>query len=62
MKIHLNLNEKSALTKMQFDIWLTHFNNKVNELFEGNTALLAKQRAMSVATVMQVKIAQSKKP
>ncbi len=62
MKIHLNLNEKSALTKMHFDIWLKHFNKTVNELFEGDIAFIAKQRASSVATVMQIKIAQNKKP
>jgi hypothetical protein len=31
-------------------------------MFEGNIALLAKQRAKSVATLMEIKIAQNKKP
>ncbi len=62
MKIHMDLNDKASLTKTHFDIWLQHFNNTVDELFEGNIALLAKQRAGSVATLMQIKIAQNKKP
>ncbi|MEO5782197.1 MAG: group III truncated hemoglobin [Ginsengibacter sp.] len=62
MKIHMDLNEKTPLTKIHFEIWLKHFTNTVDELFEGNIALLAKQRAKSVATVMQIKIALNKKP
>ena len=62
MKIHMDLNEKVPLTKIHFDTWLKHFTNTVDEFFEGNIALLAKQRAKSVATVMQIKIAQDKKP
>ena len=62
MKIHMDLNKKAPLTKIHFDTWLKHFNNTVDEFFEGNIALLAKQRATSIATVMQIKIVQSKKP
>ena len=62
MKIHMELNDKTPLTKTHFDIWLQHFNITVDELFEGDVALLAKQRAKSVATLMQIKIVQIKKP
>ena len=62
MKIHMDLNEKVPLTKIHFDTWLKYFNTTVDEFFEGNIALLAKQRATSIATVMQIKIVQSKKP
>ena len=62
MKIHMDLNEKTPLTKLHFNIWLNHFNTTVDELFDGDVALLAKQRATSIATVMQIKIAQDKKP
>ena len=58
MKIHLDLNDKSPLTKSHFEIWLKHFAATLDELFEGNIALRAKQRATSVATIMQIKIAQ----
>ncbi len=56
MKIHLDLNDKTQLTKNHFDVWLKHFTVCVDELFEGNIAVKAKQRALSVATVMQIKI------
>lgn len=61
MKIHLELNDKIPLEKVYFDVWLNHFNNSIEEFFEGDIALLAKQRARSVATVMQIKIAQKNK-
>jgi hemoglobin len=61
MKIHMDLNEKSPLTKDHFNVWLSHFTATVDGLFEGEVALRAKQRAQSVATVMQIKIAQNKK-
>lgn len=62
MKIHMDLNEKVELTKDHFNVWLNHFNSTVDELFEGDIVLLAKQRAKSVATLMEIKIAQNKKP
>ena len=62
MKIHMDLNEKTSLTKEHFSVWLTHFAATIDELFEGDIALLAKQRARSVATLMEIKIAQNKKP
>jgi hemoglobin len=61
MKIHMNLNEKTPLLRSHFDVWLQHFTDTVDQLFEGTVALLAKQRAASVATVMQIKIAQKPK-
>ena len=61
MKIHLDLNDRTVLTKEHFDVWLTHFNATVDALFEGDIATLAKQRARSVATLMQIKIAQKNK-
>lgn len=60
MKIHLDLNEKTPLTKQHFDTWLNHFTNTLDELFQGDVALLAKQRAVSIATVMQIKMKQRK--
>lgn len=62
MKVHMVLNDKTPLSKEHFNVWLTHFTFTVDELFEGNIALLAKQRARSVATLMEIKIAQNKKP
>jgi len=39
-----------------FQRWIHLFTETVDELFEGNTSELAKQRATSIATVMQIKM------
>lgn len=59
MKIHVDLNAKEPLKKDHFDQWLAMFNETVDELFHGEKASLAKTRALSIATVMQIKIHQN---
>ena len=56
MKVHLDLNQKVPLEKRHFDEWLKLFNETVDELFTGESASLAKTRALSMATVMQIKL------
>ncbi|HMK03838.1 MAG TPA: group III truncated hemoglobin [Ferruginibacter sp.] len=56
MQLHKNLNRVVPLTSVHFDQWYYLFSTTVDELFEGETASLAKQRAQSIATVMQLKI------
>ena len=58
MQPHLILNQKSPLQKHHFETWLRYFNETADELFEGKNAFLAKERALSIATVMQIKISQ----
>jgi|SRR5687768_9956770 len=58
MQPHLILHQKSPLQKHHFETWLTYFNGSVDELFEGEKAFLAKERALSIATVMQIKVSQ----
>ena len=58
MQPHLILNQKSPLQKHHFETWLRYFNNTVDELFEGEKAFIAKERAQSIATVMQIKLVQ----
>jgi hemoglobin len=58
MKIHLEMAKQTPLLKHHFDTWLTYFNSAVDELFEGTIAFKAKERALSIATVMQIKIHQ----
>jgi hemoglobin len=58
MQPHLILHEKSPLTKHHFETWLRYFKESVDELFEGDKAFIAKERAQSIATVMQIKISQ----
>lgn len=56
MQAHISLNEKIPLTKAHFDQWLNLFKSTVDELFEGEIANNAKTRAISIATMIQIKI------
>lgn len=58
MQPHMILHQKSPLQKHHFETWLGYFNATVDELFEGEKASLAKQKALSIATIMQIKIHQ----
>lgn len=60
MKIHLEMATKTPLLKQHFETWLLYFNSTIDEFFEGPIAFKAKERALSIATVMQIKIAQQK--
>ncbi len=60
MQPHLDLHQKSPLTKHHFETWLRFFKETVDENFEGEIAFIAKERATSIATVMQIKIIQLK--
>jgi hemoglobin len=54
--IHKAFNDRNPLCKEQFKQWEYLFTTTVDELFQGEKAELAKQRAISISTVMQVKI------
>ena len=56
MPAHISLHEKSPMKKEHFDRWIQLFSSTVDELFQGEKAELAKTRALSIATVMQIKI------
>lgn len=56
MQPHMVLHQKSPLKKEHFDTWLSCFHGTVDSMFEGEKAILAKQRATSVATLMQIKV------
>lgn len=60
LQTHKQIHEAKPLSQENFDQWLHLFFNTVDELFEGEKAELAKQRAKSIATVMQIKIIQPK--
>lgn len=53
---HLELHDEHRLTPEHFQIWLAYFNQTVDDLFAGEKAQLAKQRAYSIAVIMQMKI------
>ncbi len=59
MVAHSKLHAREPLTKEHFQKWLHLFTETVDELFDGDKAEFTKQRALSIATVMQIKISQS---
>lgn len=59
MRVHQQLNSRSPMLEEHFtrwtDLWCAH----VDALFHGPVAERAKQRAISIATVMRLKVAQT---
>ncbi|RYZ56165.1 MAG: group III truncated hemoglobin [Sphingobacteriales bacterium] len=56
MKAHMKLNSLSPMKPEHFRAWVRLFHQNLDELFEGPVAELARQRAASIATVMELKI------
>jgi hemoglobin len=59
MQLHLNLHAQSPLLPQHFETWLRYFKETVDEMFEGEKAFLAIERANSIATVMKIKTQQA---
>ena len=59
---HIELNKKEALVDNQFDQWEKLFAETIDELFVGEMATLAKQRAKAMRFLIQFKIEKSKEP
>ncbi len=60
--VHQHLHEQSAFEEKHFTHWVQLFQSTVDELFEGEKAELAKQRALSIATVMKIKTVHGASP
>ncbi|MCU0387106.1 MAG: group III truncated hemoglobin [Chitinophagaceae bacterium] len=56
MVVHKHLHERFPLDKSDFARWLKLFTQTVDDMFSGDRAEAIKQRAISIATVMQIKI------
>lgn len=56
LKTHQALHQKYSLKEEHFRRWLELFIEAVDELYAGEKAELAKQRAASISTIMQIKI------
>lgn len=56
LRVHKELDAKSPLRKEHFDVWLSLFIETVDALFQGQHANLAKERASSIAMVMQLRL------
>lgn len=60
--VHQHLHQLSAFEEKHFERWVQLFQSTVDELFTGDKAELAKQRALSIATVMKLKTIYLNKP
>lgn len=56
MEVHRHIHELSAIKKEHLDRWVSLFTNTADELFEGERTMLIKQRARSIATLMDIKL------
>ena len=56
MEVHRHIHHLSAIQKEHLDRWVKLFSETVDELFEGDKATLMKQRARSIATLMDIKL------
>ncbi|MEW7280650.1 group III truncated hemoglobin [Aquimarina sp. 2201CG1-2-11] len=56
IKIHKDLQVKKQLEKIHFHTWLNLFNETVDTHFKGEKAELIKTRALSIATILQIKL------
>ena len=58
-EVHLKLHQRIPMERAHFDRWLELFRGTVDRLFSGPNAEEAKMRALSIATVMLVKVQQT---
>jgi len=61
LKTHQALHKKNTLNENHFKQWVQLFVATVDELFEGEKAELAKQKAFSISSVMQLKMFDNEK-
>ena len=55
MGIHQHINQLSNINKNHLDRWVELFTGTIDEFFAGEKAILMKQRARSIATLMDIK-------
>jgi hemoglobin len=58
-EVHLKLHQRIPMERAHFDRWLELFRSTVDALFIGPNAEEAKLRALSIATVILVKVGQN---
>jgi hemoglobin len=56
MEVHQHIHLISSIRKEHLDHWVKLFHQTVDERFRGSRALLMKQRAQSIATLMNIKL------
>lgn len=53
---HLKMQQQKPFSEKHFNSWISMFNRSVDEHFQGENSHAAKSRALSIATVMKIKI------
>jgi hemoglobin len=56
MEVHQHIHQLSTIKKEHLDRWVSVFTQTVDTCFEGEKATLMKQRAASIATLMDIKL------
>jgi hemoglobin len=56
MEVHQHISDLSPIRKEHLDQWVKLFSATIDEYFEGGKASLMKNRAISIATLMNLKI------
>ena len=56
MEVHQHISAKSPIEKKHLDRWVQLFTQTIDAHFDGPNATLMKQRASSIATLMQIKL------
>ncbi len=56
MEVHRHIHQLSPVKKEHLDRWVSIFHLTLDEMFEGDRASLMKQRAASIATLMDIKL------
>lgn len=56
MEVHKHIHHLSQIKKQHLDRWVKIFTETLDERFEGSRAELMKQRARSIATLMDIKL------
>ena len=56
MEVHQHIHHLSKIKKEHLDRWVDIFTSTLGENFEGSTTELMKQRARSIATLMDIKL------
>lgn len=56
MAVHQHIHHLSSIQKAHLDRWVQLFTQTVDRFFEGEKAILMKQRGASIATLMDIKL------
>lgn len=56
MEVHRHIHELSAIRKPHLDRWVSIFTQTLDRYFEGPKTELMKQRARSIATLMDIRL------